>query len=102
MPLNRNRIWSAEEDRRLLEMQASGRSFMSIAATLKRSQAAVEGRLYVLQKRAAVDTGQFLRRWAIGLWKSIMPEAATSLPQWSLTAFGSCRSQSSKIGVKSS
>jgi hypothetical protein len=51
MALNRNRIWTADEDKRLLEMQHSGRAFMSIAAALKRSQAAIEGRLYVLRKR---------------------------------------------------
>lgn len=54
MPLNRNRPWTANEDKRLLELQASGRSIMLIAAALKRSQAAVDGRLYVLRRRASV------------------------------------------------
>ena len=53
MMLNRNRTWTPEEDERLLEMQQSGRSLMLIAASLKRSQAAIEGRLYVLKKRDA-------------------------------------------------
>jgi hypothetical protein len=39
--------------KRLLELHRAGRSFMSIAAALKRSQAAVEGRFYVLRKREA-------------------------------------------------
>jgi hypothetical protein len=53
MPLNRNRQWTADDDKRLLQMEAAGRPCMLIAAALKRSQAAVEARLYVLRKRAA-------------------------------------------------
>ena len=72
MPLNRNRIWTVEEDKRLLEMQASGRSFMSIAATLKRSQAAVEGRLYVLRKRAApaAPKAKAGDRWILEIYRA--------------------------------
>jgi hypothetical protein len=51
MALNRIPVWTTEDDKRLLELQRSGRSYMSIAAALKRSQKAVEGRLYVLRKR---------------------------------------------------
>jgi hypothetical protein len=62
MPQNRNQIWTTDEDKRLLELQRAGRSFMSIAATLKRSQAAVEGRLYVLRKREANSSDPDLER----------------------------------------
>ena len=51
MPRNRNQIWTADDDKRLLELKQSGRSFMSIAAALKRSQSAIAGRFYVLRKR---------------------------------------------------
>jgi hypothetical protein len=47
----RNKPWTAEDDRRLLELRAAGRSTISISATPKRSQSAVEGRLYILRKR---------------------------------------------------
>ena len=61
MPLNRNRTWTADEDGRLLELQGSGRSVTSIALMLKRSEAAVKGRLYMLRKREtkpSVDQAQ--------------------------------------------
>ena len=51
MPLNRKRTWTTDEDKRLMELQASGRSYISMAAALKRSQASIEHRLYVLRKR---------------------------------------------------
>ena len=51
MSRNRNRIWTTDDDKRLLELQGSGRSFMSTAAAMKRSAAAIKGRLYVLRKR---------------------------------------------------
>jgi hypothetical protein len=47
----RNKPWTAEDDRRLLELRAAGRSTISISATPKRSQSAVEDRLYILRKR---------------------------------------------------
>jgi hypothetical protein len=53
MPLNRNRRWTADEDRRLLELQASGRSYISMAGALKRSHASIEHRLYILERQDA-------------------------------------------------
>jgi uncharacterized protein (DUF2252 family) len=44
MTLNQNRSWTEEDDRRLLEMKAAGRSGVSIAAALKRSAGAVHSR----------------------------------------------------------
>lgn len=72
MPLNRNRIWTTDDDRRLMELHASGRSFISIAATLKRSQAAVEGRLYVLRKREAAAASQAKTgdKWILEIYRS--------------------------------
>ena len=43
MATNLNRPWTADDDKRLLEMRASGRSNISIWAALKRSQSAVKG-----------------------------------------------------------
>jgi hypothetical protein len=45
MARNQNRIWSEEDDRRLLEMKAAGRSGVSIAAALRRSAGAVHARV---------------------------------------------------------
>jgi uncharacterized protein (DUF2252 family) len=44
MARNQNRIWTEEDDRRLLDMKAAGRSAVSIAAALRRSAGAVHGR----------------------------------------------------------
>jgi hypothetical protein len=49
--LNRNRPWTAEDDRRLLEPRTTGRSSVSIGAALKRSQKAIDGRLRILRQR---------------------------------------------------
>ena len=48
---NKKKVWTAEEDRRLLELRAAGRSSISIAAALKRSLKAVNGRLSFLRAR---------------------------------------------------
>ena len=57
MPPRRNRPWTAEDDRRLMELRAAGRSTISISAALKRSQSAVEGRLHILRKRTKATGG---------------------------------------------
>jgi hypothetical protein len=49
---NSNRPWTDEEDRRLLQLRAAGRSVISVAVALRRSAGAVGGRLNVLSKRA--------------------------------------------------
>jgi hypothetical protein len=43
--------WTPEDDRRLLEMRAAGRSAISIAVVLRRTPRAIEGRLSVLRKQ---------------------------------------------------
>lgn len=50
---NRKRPWTAEDDRHLLELRASGRSSRSIAIKLRRSPGAVDARLNVLRKRTS-------------------------------------------------
>ena len=52
MTFNRNRNWTEEEDRRLLELHDAGRSALSIAAALKRSKAAVQTRISKLRADA--------------------------------------------------
>ena len=49
---NKNKRWTQEDDRLLLELRAAGRSTVSISAVLKRSTAAVRGRLSVLKALA--------------------------------------------------
>ena len=58
MPLKQNRPWTEEEDRRLLQLKAAGRSAISIAVALKRSTGGVEGRLSVMRakRKAAEDS----------------------------------------------
>jgi DNA-binding NarL/FixJ family response regulator len=51
VPANSNNKWTPEEDKRLLELQAAGKSSFSIAAELRRSVGAVHGRLSVLKTR---------------------------------------------------
>ena len=50
MALKRNRPWTPDDDRRLLEMRAAGRPTFSIVAAL-RSAAAVGARLSILRQR---------------------------------------------------
>ncbi len=50
---NQYRPWTAEDDRRLLELRAVGRSTISIAAALKRTKSAVTHRLQNLRARSA-------------------------------------------------
>jgi hypothetical protein len=51
--------WTDEEERRLLELRAAGRSMISISAALKRSASAIRGRLTMMRarKRAEKSTG---------------------------------------------
>jgi hypothetical protein len=49
---NKYRLWTPEDDRRLLELRATGRSTVSISAALKRSSGAVISRLSILRARA--------------------------------------------------
>jgi DNA-binding NarL/FixJ family response regulator len=53
MARNSNDRWTDEEDKRLLALRAARKSNAVIASALRRSEASVVGRLYVLKKRAA-------------------------------------------------
>ena len=48
---NRKRPWTPEEDHRLLELRAAGRSASSIGVALRRSAGAVGSRLSILRQR---------------------------------------------------
>jgi len=50
MVRNKKWEWTEEDDRRLLEMRAAGKSSISIAAKLKRTPRAIDGRMSVLRK----------------------------------------------------
>jgi hypothetical protein len=47
----RRRAWTEDDDRRLLEARAVGRSSRVIAVALKRSATAVDRRLFILKAR---------------------------------------------------
>jgi len=51
---NKKRIWTAEDDRRLRDLRAAGRSSISIAAALKRSSKAVNTRLSFLTRQRPI------------------------------------------------
>jgi hypothetical protein len=51
---NRKRIWTPDDDRRLRDLRAAGRSSISIAAALKRSSKAVNTRLSFLTRQRPV------------------------------------------------
>ena len=55
--MTRNRPWTDEEERRLLEMRAAGRSIISVALALKRSTATVQLRLTGLRRREREAAG---------------------------------------------
>jgi hypothetical protein len=46
-----NKPWSEEDDRKLLELRAAGRSAVSISAVFKRSAGAINGRLNIIRAR---------------------------------------------------
>jgi hypothetical protein len=52
MVRNKYRRWTQEDDRRLLELRAAGRSAVSISAVLKRTVGSVLGRLSILRALA--------------------------------------------------
>lgn len=51
----RNKQWTRDDDRRLAELRAAGKSSVSIAAALKRTARAVDQRISILRKRTAED-----------------------------------------------
>jgi hypothetical protein len=52
MVRDKNKTWTEEDDRRLLEMRAARRSSVSIGNALKRSVKAVKLRISMLRARA--------------------------------------------------
>lgn len=48
---NRKRPWTDDDDRRLLELRAAGRSALSISVALRRTPSAVAGRISILRQR---------------------------------------------------
>ena len=58
MPLNSNIKWTEEDDRRLLEMKAAGKSTFAIAAAFKRSLGSIKGRLHLLKVREGGARGK--------------------------------------------
>jgi hypothetical protein len=53
MARNSNERWTPAEDKRLLKLRADGKSNVSISAALRRSLSSVQGRIYLIRKRAA-------------------------------------------------
>jgi hypothetical protein len=49
---NSNTKWTDDDDRRLLELKAAGKTNHAAGDILRRSAAAVEQRLYILRDRA--------------------------------------------------
>jgi hypothetical protein len=56
---NLKNVWTTEDDRRLLELRAAGRSSISIGVALKRSSRAVNSRLSLLRadQRSVATSG---------------------------------------------
>ena len=52
MARNSNERWTPAEDKRLLKLRADGKSNILIAAALRRSLSSVQGRIYIIRKRA--------------------------------------------------
>lgn len=60
-----NTKWSQEDDRRLLELRAAGKSVLSIGLMLRRSSSAIEGRLGVLKaKERGIKSEQLMANGA--------------------------------------
>ena len=56
MDLNNNARWTDNEDHRLSELSASGKSHLAMSDVLGRSASAIEQRLYILRDRQAQKT----------------------------------------------
>ena len=52
MPKNSNKQWTAEDDKRLLELSAVGKPHVMIGAALGRSTGSIVGRLSLLNTRS--------------------------------------------------
>jgi hypothetical protein len=53
MARNSNERWTPAEDKQLLKLRADGKPNILIAAALRRSLSSVQGRIYLIRKRAA-------------------------------------------------
>ena len=53
MPKNRNKPWTPEDDRRLLELKVAGKSHGAIGVALGRSTGSIIGRFSILNTKAA-------------------------------------------------
>ena len=51
VPARQNKPWTEEDDRRLTEMRAVGKSTFNMCAALKRSAAAIKARIAILRAR---------------------------------------------------
>jgi hypothetical protein len=51
MPKNSNKKWTAEDEKRLLELVATGKPHLMIGAALGRTAGAIAGRLSILNTR---------------------------------------------------
>jgi hypothetical protein len=80
VPANSNKKWTPDDDKRLLELQAAGKSNFLIAAELRRSVGAVYGRLSVLKAKerftsnsgAPLSTPPLRKRWTLDDDKRLM------------------------------
>jgi hypothetical protein len=54
MAKNSNRQWTPEEDQRLLQLHAAGKSRISIAAALRRTPGSIPMRLYVVRRKTTM------------------------------------------------
>jgi hypothetical protein len=57
MVAKQNRLWTEEDDRRLLELREAGRSSVSISAALKRSVGSIKARLVLIRSHKRADYG---------------------------------------------
>jgi hypothetical protein len=55
MARNSNKEWTPEEEKRLLELAAAGKSRVMIAAALRRTSGSISGRLPLLRLRQAKE-----------------------------------------------
>jgi hypothetical protein len=55
VPMQQNKPWTGEDDQRLIEMRAAGRTIAFIAAALKRSSGGIAGRLALLRARSRAE-----------------------------------------------
>ena len=80
MPANSNNKWTPEEDKRLVELRAAGKSSFSMAAELRRSIGSVRGRIAILKagERFASNPGAtqstmpLRKRWTLDDDKRLM------------------------------